>query len=302
MNVLVIGATGFMGRETVQQLLTAGLMVRAMTRTPEKAIDLQKLGAEVVQGDLIDSLSLARACQGMDAVVSAAHSLLGSGKYSSAAVDDAGQRALIDAAKTAGVKHFVFASMLGASPDSPVDFMRYKAAVEQYLQSSGMNYTILRPPAFMEWHAHIFLGKDILEKGKANILGKGEVLTNFIAASDVAKFVVIALNDPRAINRTLEIGGLDNISKNDLAKMYMRLSGREAKIGHLPPPMLRLMSILLKPFQPGISRIMLLSYYNDREDQAFDAKKILAEFPVDMLRLENFVKARVEDWKAAAGH
>ncbi len=301
MNVLVVGATGYLGRETVQQLLAAGMKVRAMTRTPEKAADLQKLGAEVVQGDLIDPPSLARACQGMNAVVSAAHSLLGSGKYSSAAVDDAGQRALIDAAKAAGVEHFVFTSILGVSRDSPIDFSRYKAGIEQHLQACGMKYTILRPPAFMEWHAHIFLGKDILEKGKATILGKGEVLTNFMAAGDVAKFVVIALKDPRACNRILEIGGLDNISKNDLAKMYIRLAGREAKIGHLPQPILRLMSILLKPFQPGISRVMLMSYYNDRENQAFDASKIQAEFPIDLLSINEFVKARVEEWKAAAG-
>lgn len=271
-----------------------------MTRTPEKAADLQNLGAEVVQGDLIDPPSLERACQGMYAVVDAAHSLLGSGKYSSAAVDDAGKRALIDAAKAAGVEHFVFTSVLGASSDSPIDFVRYKATIEEYLQVCGMKYTILRPPAFMEWNAHVFLGKDILEKGKATILGKGEVLTNFMAAGDVAKFVVISLKDPRACNRILEIGGLDNISKNDLAKMYIRLSGREAKIGHLPPPMLRLMSVLLKPFQPGISRVMLMSYYNDRESQAFDARKVLAEFPIDILCLENFVKARVFEWKAAA--
>lgn len=223
MDVLVVGATGFMGHEAVQQLLSAGMRVRAMTRTPEKAVELQKLGAEVIQGDLIDPPSLARACQGMDAVVSAAHSLLGSGKYSSAAVDDAGQRALIDAAKAAGVEHFVFTSILGASSNSPIDFVRSKVAIEAYVQGCGMKYTILRPPAFMEWHAHIYLGKDILEKGKATILGKGEVLTNFMAAGDVAKFVVIALKDPRACNRILEIGGLDNISKNDLAKMYIRL-------------------------------------------------------------------------------
>jgi nucleoside-diphosphate-sugar epimerase len=149
----------------------------------------------------------------------------------------------------------------------------------------------------MEWHAHMFLGKDILEKGKATILGKGEVLMNFMAAGDVAKFAVIALKDPRACNRILEIGGLDNISKNDVAKMYIRLAGREANIGHMPPTMLRLMSVLLKPFQPGVSRIMLMSYYNDREDQVFDARKSLAEFPIDILCLENFVKARVLEMK-----
>ena len=60
MNVLVVGATGVMGREAVQLLLSAGMRVRAMTRTPEKASELQKLGAEVIQGDLIDPRSLPR--------------------------------------------------------------------------------------------------------------------------------------------------------------------------------------------------------------------------------------------------
>src|SRR5512133_3719008 len=110
MNVLVVGATGFMGRAAVRQLLDAGMRVRAMTRTPEKAADLQKMGAEIVQGDLIDPPSLARACKGMYAVISAAHGLLGEGKYNSAAVDFTGQRDLIDAAKAAGVEHFVFTS------------------------------------------------------------------------------------------------------------------------------------------------------------------------------------------------
>ena len=300
MNVLVVGATGFMGRETVRQLLEAGMAVRAMTRTPEKAMDLQKMGAEVVQGNLIDPASLARTCQGMGAVVSAAHGLLGSGKYSSAAVDDAGQRALIDAAKLAGAGYFVFTSMQGVSSASPVDFARYKSAVEQYLQASGMNYTILRPPAFMEWHAHIFLGKDILEKGKASILGNGETPTNFMAASDVAKFAVIALTNSRTCNRVLEIGGPDNITKNDLARLYMRLSGKDAKISHLPPAMLRVMSVLLKPFQPGISRVMWMAYVNEKVDQSFDPRKMLAEFPVDLLGIEDFVKARVAEWKAKA--
>jgi uncharacterized protein YbjT (DUF2867 family) len=300
MNVLVVGATGFMGRETVRQLLEAGWQVRAMTRTPEKAVNLQKMGAEVVQGDLIDPPSLAQACKGMHAVVSAAHSLLGSGKYSSAAVDDAGQRALVDAAKAAGVEHFVFTSMLGASSNSLVDFSRYKAAIEQHVQVSGMTYTILRPPAFMEWHAHIFLGKNILEKGKTTILGKGEVLNNFISAGDVARFAVIALTDRRARNRILEIGGVDNISKNDLAKMYIRLSGREAKVSHMPRFMMRVLSVVMKSFQPGVSRIMLASYLNDQTSQAFDARKILTEFQVDPLCLEDFVKARVAEWRASA--
>lgn len=297
MKVLVVGASGYMGRETVRQSLDAGMQVRAMTRTPEKAGDLKQMGAEVVQGDLIDPPSLARACQGMEAVVSAAHSLLGAGKYRSAAVDDAGQRALLDAAKAAGVKHFVFASMLGVSPDSPLDFIRFKAQAEQYVQASGMTYTILRPSAFMEWHAHNFLGKDILEKGKATLLGKGEALLNYISARDVAKYAVIGLTNPRACNRTIEVGGLDNVTKTQIAQMYIQESGKPAEIGHMPRFMLRFMSVVMKLDKPEISRVMLMSYLDDITDKPFDPSKTLAEFPVDLLRLSDFIKIRVGEWK-----
>lgn len=298
MNVLVVGATGFMGSETVRQLMSAGMQVRAISRTPEKLAGLRAKGIDIVQSDLIDPPSLARACEGMDAVIDAAHSLMGVKPYQSSAVDGDGQRALVDAAKAGGVKHFVFASMRGASANSPIDFIRYKALTEQHLQSSGMNYTILRLPAFMEWHVHNFLGKDILEKGKATILGKGEAMQNYISACDAAAFAVLSLTNPRACDRILEAGGLDNASKNQIAEMYIRLSGRDAKVGHMPPFLLRVMSVAMKPIKPEVAQIMQISYLDDQTSHPFDAAKLLAEFPVNLTGLEEFVRAQVEEWKA----
>ena len=83
-------------------------------------------------------------------------------------VDDRGHRALIDAARSQGVKRFVYTSALGVSPNHPIDFYRAKYAIEQYLQASGLEHVILRPSAFMEWHAHMFNGKSILEKGRTH--------------------------------------------------------------------------------------------------------------------------------------
>ena len=58
MHILIVGATGVLGKETTRQLLAAGHTVRAMTRDPQKAVPLKEMGAEVVQGDLIDVASL----------------------------------------------------------------------------------------------------------------------------------------------------------------------------------------------------------------------------------------------------
>jgi len=97
--ILILGASGFLGRAVTKQLLSEGQQVRLLVRTPAKVEDLKRAGAEVMQGDLIDPRSLARACKGVDQVFAAAHSLLGKGRYKSEAVDDVGHRALIEAAR-----------------------------------------------------------------------------------------------------------------------------------------------------------------------------------------------------------
>ncbi len=85
--ILIVGATGILGRETARLLLDAGHHVRALARSPMKAADLKEAGADVMQGDLLDRPSLERACEGVEAVLAAAHAILGRGKYSSEHVD-----------------------------------------------------------------------------------------------------------------------------------------------------------------------------------------------------------------------
>lgn len=291
--ILIVGGNGVLGREVVAQLLDAGEPIRLLARTPAKVDDLKQAGAEVVEGDLLDPVSLARACDGADRVLAAAHSLLGKGRYASEAVDGAGNRALIDAAKAARVAHFVFISILGAAPDHPVDFWRTKYGVEQYLKASGLRYSILRPSAFMEWHAHVFNGKAILKNGKTMILGKGTKPRNFVAGADVARFAVLALTDPRLRDRTLDVGGPDDFTNNEVAALYGSVAGVTPKVRHMPPVAARGMSIVLKPFQPGVSRVMYMaSLPDDAFSERFDPSPLLEEFPVQLTALEDFARAR----------
>lgn len=298
--ILIVGSTGTLGSRVTRQLLADGQRVRAMTRTPEKAADLKQLGAEAIRGDLIDSASLQRACQGADRVFVAAHSILGNGKYKSEFVDDAGHCALIDAAKRAGVSHFVYTSVFGVSPDSPVDFFRTKYKVEQYLKSSGLSYTIVQPTAFMETHAHLFNGKAILEKGKTSLLGNGTKPRNFVAARDVSKFAIMALTDPKLKNCTLEIGGPQNFTNNEVAELYGKLAGITPRVSHMPPPAARMMSVVLKPFQPGVSRIMYInSLPDDAFPEAFDPTRMLQEFPMQLTTLQEFIRERIAERNGA---
>jgi uncharacterized protein YbjT (DUF2867 family) len=158
--------------------------------------------------------------------------MLGSGRNRSEAVDDAGHRALVDAARAAGVAHFVYTSVLGASPGHPLDFFRTKYAVEQYVKGSGPSYTILRPSAFMETHAHTFNGKGIVERGKTTLLGRSTRPRNFVAVRDVAAMAVRALNDRTMWGQTIEIGGPENFTDNQVAALYGRVLGVAPKVTH----------------------------------------------------------------------
>ena len=291
--ILVVGGGGKLGREVVRQLLAQGERVRVLSRNPECAADLAAAGAEVTQGDLTEPASLDRACRGVDRVLAAAHSMLGRGRYRSEAVDIAGNRALVDAARRAKVKHFVLVSILNAAPDHPVDFWRAKYAAEDYLKASGLSYTILRPAAFMETHAHELNGRAVLKNGKTMVLGCGTRPRNFVAVRDVAYFAVLALCDPRLSGRTLDVGGPGNFTDDQVAAVYGEFAGVRPKVRHLPAGVARGASVVIRPFHPGIGRVLYIGSLDaTRLHEEFDPAPLLAEFPVELTTLTEFVSEK----------
>lgn len=291
--ILVVGSTSRVGTRVIPMLLSQGHAVRAMTRTPEKADALRRLGADVVQGDLRDPASLARACADVEKVLAAAHGFTpGEADNNVHTVDDLGNRSLIDAATAAGIQHFVFVSILGATPDSPMELFRVKYSIEQYLQASGLSYSILRPAAYMEfWGA--LVGEPILRTGKSTIFGRGSNPINFVGAEDVAKFCVIALDDPRARNQVIDIGGPENLTLDQVAELFERLGGQPAKISHVPLPMMRLMRVLVRPFNPMLSLQITGGILMDTTDQSFDPSATLQQYPVELVRLEEVARQMI---------
>src|SRR5215469_14801099 len=133
--ILLVGASGRLGSVVAELLLAQGKALRAMTRTPLNLTHLKRQGAEVVRGDLRDPASLLLACQGVEQVVAVAHALNGKGDNNPHTVDEEGNRRLIDMAKAAGIHHFIFVSILGVSPDAPLEFFRIKHRTEEYLRA-----------------------------------------------------------------------------------------------------------------------------------------------------------------------
>ena len=284
--VLVVGGSGALGSLISRNLLAAGESVRVMTRTPAKAAQLLDAGAEVVTGDLIDRESLVRACRGAERVVAAAHSLFGHGRHASEHVDRAGHQHLIEIAKASGVRHFVYTSAYFSDPAfQAIPFVRIKHDVEQYLRASGLRYTILRPTAFMDFHAYVLLGKPVIAGKKVMIFGRGERPRNFVAASDVALFAVRALEDPSLAGEAVDIGGPENLTNMDVVRIYERIAGRKAKVAHLPTGVPSLFSRLVRPFHSGISQMLQMASLADTAEQRFDARSLQERFAVRLTRL-----------------
>jgi uncharacterized protein YbjT (DUF2867 family) len=295
MLVLVVGATGVLGHETVRCLRAAGHRVRGMTRRVQRMRDLESLGVEPMIGDLTDRPSLVRACAGVECVFAAAHGLLSRGRNRSEAVDDVGHRSLIAVARDAGVARFVYTSALGAASDHPIDFFRTKWAIEQCLASSGLAYVVLRPSALMEWHAHTFNGKGILDNGRTVILGTGTKRRNFVAARDVAAIATTALTGEMPRERVIAIGGPGDFTNDEVAQMYARIAGVPARITHVPRAALRAVGAIAQPFHPGVGRVMhIASQPDDAFSETFDGDST-RERTIGPTSLEAFVRERVAE-------
>src|SRR5712691_4063665 len=146
--ILVTGASGYVGNNLVRRLVEAGKPVRAMVGHPEKAA--VRLGdvaprIEIVQGDVTKPETLAGPMQGVDTVIHLVAIAIEKGNRKYEPINTQGTINVVEAAKKAGVKHFINMSQNGASPDSPSRFLRSKGIAQDYVSKSGLNWTAVRP-------------------------------------------------------------------------------------------------------------------------------------------------------------
>ncbi len=237
--ILVAGATGMVGGKVCRLLSAQGLPFRALVRestTPAKVEQLKDLGAKLVQGDLCDGAGLKAACQGVNAVICTVSSMpfcYKPGVNDIQTVDLDGVIHLIDSAKAAGVRQFVYTSFSGHI-DLPFPLRDAKRRVEQHLKDSGLAYTILRPSYFMEVWLSPAVGFDAAN-ANATVYGNGDQPIAWIALKDVARFAVESLTNPAARNRVLELGGPACLSPHQVIGLYEAAAGKKFEVTHVPP-------------------------------------------------------------------
>ena len=233
--ILVVGATGMLGSLITRRLLVQGRDVRILVRRQSTYLPLVDVGATPVFGDLKDRASLDAACAGVTTVITTANSALRGGADNVQSVDFEGNRNLIDAARVAGVRQFIFVSALGAQTNSPAPFVRAKAQTEEYLRASGLHYTILAPNIFMEVWAARVIGEPLRAGQPVALVGEGRRKHAIVSMHDVAEYAVRTVGNRAAFDRYLMIGGPQALSWRDMIDVYEEVLERDIHVQFVPP-------------------------------------------------------------------
>lgn len=279
---LIVGATGTLGSEICRLLTSQGKSVRGLVRVnsdSEKVARLKASGVDAVVGDLKDRRSLDAACRGAQTVTSTASSTLSRQAGDSIeSVDLQGQLNLIDAAEAAGVRHFVLISFPNIDVDFPLQHA--KRSVEDRLRQSRMTHTILQPTNFAEVWLSPALGFDPAN-GKATVYGEGHNKISWISFQDVARFAVAALDERRAPNATIELGGPDDLSPLEVVRLAEQVMGKPIAVQQVPEEALRAQhAAATDSMQKSFAGLML--YY--ARGGVIDTANALRVLPVGPLR------------------
>jgi len=231
-RIFVAGATGYIGRHAVRELVRRGHEVVAFAR-PSSAVTLS--GADLRRGQVTDPASLAQdgfKGERFDAVVSCLATRTG-GIRDAWQVEHDVQLRLLEAAQRADVQHFVLLSAICVQRPR-LAFQKAKLAFEQALIGSGLDHSIVRPTAFFKSLAgqveRVRGGKPFL------VFGNGELTRcKPISERDLARYLADCLEDPEKRNAILPIGGPGPaITGLDQAEMLARAFGRPVRVRRVP--------------------------------------------------------------------
>lgn len=279
--ILVVGASGKLGGTIAKRLLESGQAVRILTRANPAYQALVAAGAESATGDLKDRASLDAACQGVDTVITTATAAERGGDDTLESVDLNGVGNLIDAAKAAGVKRFIYISTTGADPNSQNPYFVAKGRNEQRLRESGMTYTILNPHVYLDVWLGLAIGIPLQARQPVTLVGQGDHKHSFIAIQDVASFAIAALTAPSAQNQQILLGGPEPISFVDIVQRVGKVLGQDLPINFVP---------MGAPIPLIPEQVWGFMYFIESYEFNIDMSELPAAYGVTMTSLEQLAR------------
>ena len=223
----VFGGSGFVGAQVVRALAKRGHRLRVAVRRPGRAYRLPMLGdvgqIEIVQANVRDDASVARALEGAEACVNLVAVLYESRRQTFEALHVEGAARIATMARAGDVERLVHMSALGASAESPSAYARSKAAGEAAVRAAFAGAVVHRPSvifgpgdAFFNRFAAMATSAPVLP-----LIGGGQTRFQPVFVGDVAAAVAAALADPAAAGQTYELGGPDTYTFEALMRLML---------------------------------------------------------------------------------
>jgi len=241
-NVLLAGATGYLGRYLLKVLIEKQNQVIAIVRHPDKLLNTNENYLEIKQAEVTKPETLKDICKGINTIISTVGITRQKDGLSYMDVDYQANMNLLEEAKKAGVKHFVYVSAINGNKYRKLKIFEAKEIFVDALKSSGLNYTIIRPNGFFSDM------KDFLQmakSGRVYLFGSGNQKFNPIHGEDLATYIVDNLE---VINKELTIGGPDVLHLNAISKLALKALNKPVKITHLPDCLRKLTIWSLRTF------------------------------------------------------
>jgi len=288
LTVAVTGGTGFVGQAVIEQACRQGLPLKALARREQAPCQ----GVEWFPGDLADRAALARLVEGADAVLHIAGVVNTPDPMGFHLGNVTGTEALVEAAKAAGVKRFVFVSSLAAREPGLSKYGQSKRHAEEVVQASGLDWTIVRPPAIYGPR-----DREILELFKA---AKWRVVpmppagrASIVHVHDLARLLLVIARPtaalPETVNRKIfepDDGRMGGWAHARLGRAIGRAVGKSVWTPALPRPVLRAAAWLDRGVRGGKAKLTpdRVSYmchpdWVSRPDRAPPAELWRAEIP-----------------------
>lgn len=263
MKVVLAGAFGKLGTDILIELCKQGHEVVAADLVTK---ELEGITYEAKKIDVTKPETLTGLCDGAETIISTVGLTGTSATITNYDIDLNGNVNLLNEAKKAGVKNFVYISVIKADTAPGVPMLHAKYLFEEELKKSGLNYVIHRPTGYFYDIAKVFM--PMIEKGEVTLLGKKQVHANVLDTPDFASFIVAHMNDEKAM---FDVGGKETYSYEELANLFFKAAGKEPVIKRAPEFLFDVLAFVNKLKKNGKEAILKFSKWTLTNDLVGDS-------------------------------
>ena len=250
MKILLVGATGTLGRQIAKQAIEEGHEVRCFVRNPRKASFLQEWGCELTKGNLLNSGDIDYALQDIEVVIDSATGRPEDSK-SIYETDWDGKLNLFNACESKKIKRVIFLSILLTEKFRNVPLMDIKYCTEKLLEKSNFDYTIFNCAAFMQGVIGQF-AIPILDSQAVWMSGTPTKIA-YMNTQDMAKIIVASVDNPRSYKISLPLVGTKAWDSEEVISLCEKYSNKKAKIFRVSPFLIKITQSVVSFFQDALN-------------------------------------------------